>query len=437
MQRQSQSIQRAIEYHRAAIELDPKFALAYAGLASAYMSHYYYADFSLADTAGLVRENVEKALAIDPELAEAFVARGLLHLESFELAAAEQDFRRAIALKASYPEAYQGLGMVHEYRGEAQLALPVYDQAATLDPLHLGLNGRRCLTLQNLGRYAESARACNRLVELQPKAATAYWGPALLELAQGNTEKAIRGYRAALERTPERPDMRAELAWLYLDLGMPDDADAAYPRLPAASSDFLGLELERARASVASRDAEALARHLDSLPLAANASPRQLIEAALMQLVAGRVHDAEALCERARSDPRLSETATIEQPWLTRWGRSDGVTLAAVALASGNRLEAERYLDATQQWIDRVDRNGQVWYGTHYLRAEVLALRGKPDAAMKSLRRARELGWRSAWWARADPALASLRERADFRALLDEVEAINAAARARLAADLT
>ncbi|HEU4781620.1 MAG TPA: winged helix-turn-helix domain-containing protein [Steroidobacteraceae bacterium] len=434
LQRQPESIQRSIDYHRAAIAQDPSFALAYAGLANAYMLGYWYADYPIEMVALQVRENVARALAANPELADAYVARGRLLLETFDLAAAQQDFERAIALNASHSEAYIGLAMVFEYRGEPRQALPPLDQAAALDPLHVILHGRRCQVLQNLRRFPEAQFACRRVIELQPTFPNGYWGVALIELAQGNTDAAIRGYREALERAPHRIDLRNQLGWLYLDIGMTDAADVSFAKVSAGSAEFNGVELERARGWVARGDKSGLAAHLDTLPLRSSSNANDLLDAAAMEMVAGRAANANALLQRAVSDPSFNIVRRIENVWLTRWGRNDGITLAQVALATGDRLSAEKYLDITLAWLDRVERNGQLWCGAFYLRAAAHALQGRPDAAMQVLNRAHELGWRGAWWMRADPALDSLRTRADFALLVARIEADNAAARARLAA---
>ena len=432
LQRQPDSIARAIEYHRAAIALDPSFALAYAGLADAHMMGFWYANYPLEQAAVQVRENVAKALAANPELAEAYVARGRLLLESFDLLAAEQDFQRAAALNASLSEAYIGLAMVYEYRGEPRRALAPLDAAAALDPLHMVLHGRRCLALQNLGRYAEAERACARAIELQPLAPNGYWSRALIALAQGQTDTAIRGYREALAHAPDRIDLRNQLSWLYLDAGMHEDARAVQPRVPREHAEQVGIELERARWWVARNDPRGLAAHLDGLPLHASDNANDLLDAALLEIVAGRLPNARALAQRAAGNPDFNVARRIENPWLTRWGRSDGLTLAQVALAGGDRLGAEKYLGATRNYLDRLDTQGQRWHGIEYLRAGVLALEGQPEKALQSLARAVDLGWRSDWWLRADPALASLRERPAFRALVTRIETANEAARRRL-----
>ena len=110
---------------------------------------------------------------------------------------------------------------------------------------------------------------------------------------------------------------------------------------------------------------------------------------------------------------------------------SSALICAGVLLANGERAEGLRLLDGLDAMLARLEKNGWAGHGLDSLRAESLALRGQPDAAMRSLKRAVARGWRSAWRAQTDPYLSSLWEREDFKSLMKEVEARNADMRAR------
>ncbi|MCS6947322.1 MAG: tetratricopeptide repeat protein, partial [Steroidobacteraceae bacterium] len=219
LQRTPESLARAVEYHRKAISIDPRFALAYAGLADAQMAGFYYSNRSLDETAGLVEPAVAAALAIDPELAEALAARAVLRIEQWRMDEAIADLQRAIAINPNSGEFHVRLGGAYEYAGRPRDALRSYEQALTLDPLHAQLHVRRCLVLQNLGRYAEADAACDRSFELQPENPSHFWARGLNRYAQGQIAAAVEVYREALERAPHRTDIRSELGLLLLDLG--------------------------------------------------------------------------------------------------------------------------------------------------------------------------------------------------------------------------
>jgi TolB-like protein/DNA-binding winged helix-turn-helix (wHTH) protein/Tfp pilus assembly protein PilF len=433
-QRKPEAIERAIEYHRQALAIDPNFALAYAGLADASMASHYYLNRPLDEVVKEMNAAITQALAIDPELAEAYAARGLMHTEQFNLDDAVQDLKRAVALKPNYADAYVRLGAAYEYRVEPRAALEAFDQAAALDPLYVVLHVRRCLTLQNIGRYAAASKACERAIELQPDIPNGLWARALIALAQGQTDGAIAGYREALARAPRRTDLLAQLGWLYLDLGLIEPARHSFDQSVDFDPADTALKLERARLFLAGGDLSGLAGYLGTIDLSAVDEHDDLLDAAILELAAGSHAKARSLADRARKFAGYSFDSALSNVWWTRWGRSPALTLAQIELASNDRANAEKHIAAVLDWVERVERNGEVWHGAEYLRASALALRGNTDAAMTALKKARDLGWRRTWWMRTDPALKTLRERPDFVALLRQTDESNAALRQKVLA---
>lgn len=431
LKRTPDALARAIEYHRAALREDPSFALAHAGLADAYMARYYYENRPLEETAPLVQGEVDAALRLDPELAEAYAAWGVLLTEQWRMTEAIRVLERALAINPNQGETWIRLGAAYEYAGEPRKALDAYAQAALLDPLHTVLHVRRCLTLQNLGRYAEAETACRRAFELQPDIPNALWAQGLNAYAQGDLADAVRHHREALERAPNRRDIRSELVTLYLDLGLAREAASELRRL-AEIAEPAEVALAEARLHLAGGDTNAALRALRALP--ADAAPRARAEAALLALAAGDVALAGRLGPTDESGARSAEE--ILQPGLyrTRWGACELCGAALVAQIRGNDAEAARLLDTLAGFLDRTEGAGHVWHALHYLRACVQAQRGDVAAALDSLERAVAMGWRRAWWMRLDPTLAPLRGDERFGRLLMRVEAASGAGRSRLAA---
>jgi TolB-like protein/DNA-binding winged helix-turn-helix (wHTH) protein/Flp pilus assembly protein TadD len=423
-QRTPEALDKAVAYQREAIAQDPRFALAYAGLADAYMAGFYYMNRSLEDTAALVEPQVAKAIALDPSLGAGYQARAVLRTEQSRLDEAIADLERAIELEPNDTEALVRLGGAHEYRAEPREAIKAYDQAAQLDPLHLVLIVRRCLALQNLGRYADAESACQRGIELGPSVPNAYWAHGLNALAQGDLRGAIAGYKAALERAPARTDLLSQLGWLWLDAGDPAQASRAFDAsVTHQSGSHTHVELERARLVVATGAPADLGTYLRGVDLTGTPEQIDLIDAALLTLLAGDIHTAAALVERAHVS-QDGPSALSEGVWETRWGRSQFMTLALVSRANGDDAAAERYLKALEQWLDRVENQGHVWHGADYLRASIAAMRGQNTQALRSLERAIERGWRRPWWMRVDPALRGLRGEPHFVQLLQRTEAL-------------
>jgi TolB-like protein/DNA-binding winged helix-turn-helix (wHTH) protein/Tfp pilus assembly protein PilF len=431
LQRTPEALERAVGYHQGALSHDPRFALAYAGLADAYMAGYYYQNRPLDQTAKLVEPAAARALELDPALAEAYAARAVLRSEQWRLDEAVADLDKAILLKPNYADALVRLGAAREYRAEPRLAMEAYERAQDLDPLHFILHTRRCLTLQSLGRHGDATRACQRAIELQPTLPNAYWALGLNALEQGDLTNAIAGYRRALEKAPWRTDLLSQLGWLLLDARRPAEARVAFDTsLAQKNADTVGLSLERARLYVAADAPAELAAYLATIALEGSSDPELLLDAALLELLANEVPRALALAKRAQQlvadHPQL-----FTGIWQARWGRSAALALALCAHASGDTRTEQMYLEDLSEWLDRVIEQGSVWHGVHYLRGGVLASRGKSADALSELEAAVAGGWRRGWWMRADPALASLREHPRFQALLARIDSFDANSGAR------
>lgn len=433
LKRDAAALERAIAHHRAALAADPSFALAHAGLADAYMAGYYYGGRSLDDTAKLVQPEVDAALRLDPELAEAYAAWAVLLTEQWRMDEAIEKLRRAIAINPNYAEAYVRLGAAYEYAGRPRDAIAAFDEAASLDPLHAVLHVRRCLVLQNVGRYPEAARACDRAFELQPEIPNSLWARGLLGFAQGDLAAAIRDHREALRRAPDRADIRGELLLLWLDAGLAErarDEAQTLAQQGRTTQSLLGL----AAARLAAGDGAAVRRLLADARLMA-AAPRERADAALYALAAeGRPLAARLLADMlAPATP--GEDAIEPGIYRTRWGTSELRTLALLEAGRGRPEIAATHEQRLLDYLEELERAGQRWHAVHYLRAAVHARRGAHDEALRALARAVDAGWRRAWLTRSDPAFATLRDDARFAALLARMDAASAAARERLATD--
>jgi len=143
MQRSFATLHEAREHFERAIEMDPNYAQAYSGLAQTALvllsNHKALPTdeaFAIADAA------TRKALAIDPELAEAHAVRGLLELSRWEITRADngnvraaQSFDTAIRLNPNLAEAYVWFASLRNSEGDNQSAIDLLTKALTIDPL--------------------------------------------------------------------------------------------------------------------------------------------------------------------------------------------------------------------------------------------------------------------------------------------------------------
>jgi serine/threonine-protein kinase len=158
------SLRKAISYFEDAIAKDPKLAAAYSGLADAQGLLPLYADVPAEPALASALRSADKAIMLDSTLAEAWASRGVLHGRTWRWAEAERDFRRAIALNASYSPAHQWLGELLLVLGRTSEATQRLERAAQLDPASPVVVGSLALALGLSGRTAESVAAAERAV---------------------------------------------------------------------------------------------------------------------------------------------------------------------------------------------------------------------------------------------------------------------------------
>lgn len=430
LERTPEALRRAIAYQQQAIAADPKFALAHAGLADAYMAEHFSVNRQISKTAELVQPEIDAALRLDPELAEGYSAWSVLLVELKRPGEAIAKLKRAIAINSNYAEAYLRLGYAYENDGQLSAALESYDQVAVLDPLNTILHVRRCLLLQGLGKFDSAQGACARGFELQPNLPNALWAFALLELARGDLAAAVVNYQAALKRTPQRADIRSELAMVYLDLGMKDEAAREITAVRAAFPRSY-VDLIEARSFLARGDSEGAKRFVKAIKIP-DGYYREFADAGWLALAAGD----EALARRwsPLEPPTVGEAEDDMMPSVydTRWSLCSMCARALLERVQGDTGSALRHERRMFKWLEGFEKQGGQWSGLHYLKGTLHAQSGDAEAAFKELGRAIDLGWRRPWLLRADPALKSIRDDARFAPLLKKVEDDAADARRRI-----
>lgn len=211
-----------------ALRLDPEFAGAYAGLAMARLHSTRAGETDLAEQQALI----DRALELDPGLAEAHAAAGLLqmNLGAFpDHRAAITHLQRALEINPSSIDARNWMSISYNMLGERQKAIRVLEEAIALDPLNpvLGLNiGAR---YQADGRFDMAREQMRRVLEFPDAPIWGWQWLANLEKHTGRYDTAIDRLREAIDAgkfgaSPTRWEA-ASLAISYAELGMFDEAN--------------------------------------------------------------------------------------------------------------------------------------------------------------------------------------------------------------------
>ncbi|MCX6558164.1 MAG: protein kinase [Candidatus Aminicenantes bacterium] len=188
--------QKAVAHFNQAIEKDPSYALAYAGLASAYAVMPYYGSGSKENYA-LALEAASKALEIDPTLAEAHTALGYVKENQFDLASAEIEYKRAIELNPSYPTAHHWYSTFLRRLGRFEEAITESRRAVELDPLSLIINVNLGHTLICMRQYDQAVIQCQKVIDLDPQFPWSYFFLGMVAELQGKFTEAINEYKKA------------------------------------------------------------------------------------------------------------------------------------------------------------------------------------------------------------------------------------------------
>jgi len=224
------SVEYAIQLFEKAIELDPRYAAAYAGCSSAYgqMYQWFSREERYRDKA---QELSFKALMYDSNLPEAYAAMGLSYFIWGKFDEASASSRKAIELDPDDFIAYWTLGRIHFSSGELEQSLDLFRRVIDLKPGFYAAYADLAQTCAGLGRKDEAEVASRQLLELLPNyllqnpddsRARMYYAITLAE--KGFKDEAIREGDKALELSPGDPMMLYNCACLYSQLGELDRA---------------------------------------------------------------------------------------------------------------------------------------------------------------------------------------------------------------------
>ena len=220
---QTESLERAVSLFQQALQRDPEYALAYAGLAEAQWLLYRQSRGS--ERVDLAKRACERALKLNDLLAPVHVT----------------------------------LGIIHAGTGQAEKALADFDRALALDPADADALRAKARAYEALGRPGDAEAALRKAVELHP----AFWGThsqlGAFYFRQGRYGEAERAFRQALALTPDNVRVLASLGGVLQTAGRDDEAAAALERslairpTAAAASNLGTIEFARGRYAAAAR----------------------------------------------------------------------------------------------------------------------------------------------------------------------------------------
>ena len=236
-----QDLVAAIGFLEQAIQLDPNLAAAHAVLARAYVNEAFLLEPQEEDLERKATDEVNRALKLDPDLADVYLVRGLIywtHRNGFPHERAIVEIKRALELDPNLAEAHHWLGAIYGHIGLLDKAEHEFRTALQLDPTNVGVRYRIAMNLFQRGRLEEAISGLEGTQRYSPALWHLHMAEALFQV--GRKQEAAVLIRDYLRDNPrdEGGVGNAMQALLYADAGQPALAERSIHAAIQKGKDF-------------------------------------------------------------------------------------------------------------------------------------------------------------------------------------------------------
>ena len=423
--RRLETIMQAREQFEQATELDPEYADAYAGLAESVLLLFNnHAAIPRDEMISVAEEALDKALTLDPGLADAYASLGLLKNKIWDetrtgsgLEEAEEAYLRAIELNPNHAQAYMWFAAVRTSQMRYGEAIDLYHESLRVDPLgripYANLPGLYALMDHNdvaLDLYIKAVR-------LHPEWPTAYQNLSAHLAGLGRWDEAIAWGMRGLELSTD-PLAGALLVATYVEFGDYDQARDTFADIPASHPmhELVGgfdliLDGDFAAATAAFEDI-----------VSNSENPRQFMFNLIAgcAMLAGDYDKAREYTERRHPDFTADADLQVDI-----FNLPSVISYAFILQRQGDGERAAALLTAALPVVRNLPRVGISGHGIRDV--QILALLGRSFEALSAFREAIDEGFRgttftNGWPLSIDPYLESIRDRAEYKAMVDEID---------------
>ncbi|MCH9025692.1 MAG: winged helix-turn-helix domain-containing protein [Proteobacteria bacterium] len=424
---------KSIAALRAAVDADPDFVDGWTGLALALALRFSYGTDQAAKERSLDdgRVAIQRALALDPDSAEAYAAMGLIHDFERDPVMARAAYEHSLALNADSPMVLRWLSRTVDTFGEFHLAAGYARRAAELAPFSTEFLATAAMSSMMVRDFDSASRFLNAQLHLIPTHVSALNNLIVAHRDAGQLDQAINlGPR--LDRALQHPYTIRHMSWLpgmmaniYIQIDAPSSSELL---IRQAERDFPNDQYTywtRSSYLLATENIDGARAHIRNWPVDPELAHLVVAHATMAGLhdYAQQVLDQmpEANGPLPSADPFL-----VRGKWLTR-GQLMMAALPAVYKAyiddnAGNSSAADALLTETSEFLDYWIQRDVGTPSVLYFRAAIHALQGRPDEGVADLAAAVEKGFRYAWHIRIDPVPDGLRGHPGFAAVLAELE---------------
>ena len=180
----------------------------------------------------------KRVLAIKPDYAEAYYNMGNALKEQGKLDEAIEAYNKALAIKPDYAGAYYNMGVTLKEQGKLEEAIEAYNKALAIKPDYADAHYNMGVTLQEQGKLEEAIKAYNKALAIKPDYAGAYYNMGNALKDQGKLEEAIEAYNKALAIKPDYAGAYYNMGNALKDQGKLEEAIEAYNKALAIKPDY-------------------------------------------------------------------------------------------------------------------------------------------------------------------------------------------------------
>ncbi len=422
------NLERAEDYYQQALTLDPDYTPARLGLINNWGRMAATGAIAVDDAVARGLPMLEGVLEADPNNATAlalmagYVGNGLGDRE-----AADRYYRRSLELEPRNALTLRDYGGLLYAGREVERGMALIDAALEIEPYDIEMLFAACQVAAHQRLREKALAHCRRVQELAPDGPQGFYGEALVHLYEGDMPRTLLFYRRALERDPEDFEMIAAMALFWIALGELEEAERWLERAEVVGAGqpvpiftrVLFLELNERHGEAGRLAAEALARNMD------DRHGTQLFFRRAVAQHALRTGDPElGLATYRELIPWAFEPGLAPEATALEW--ADDLLFIAALVKAQDPLSAQ-----PDVLVDFVEQHASDYHPASgqntlpYRLAAVQALRGNPAEALEHLRDYGDYMVLPYW--RNDvpnnPAFYTMRDNAEFRAFVREVEA--------------
>ncbi|HEX8457050.1 MAG TPA: tetratricopeptide repeat protein [Pyrinomonadaceae bacterium] len=238
-----EGLRRSLDCFAEAIERDPRYALAYAGMAASYVHMEIYGFMLPREAMPKAGTAALRAIELDETVAEAHASLALVRMfYERDWPEAEREFRQALKLNPSYAAAHDWFAIYLMATGRTDEALASIRKAQALDPLSLIINTDVACALYYTRQFDASIKQCRWVLDTEPNFVMAHFRIGLAYEQLGKYEEAVAAFQSAIDLSPDDAaakatafkggsDARASIAHTYALMRKEDAARSVLAEL--------------------------------------------------------------------------------------------------------------------------------------------------------------------------------------------------------------